>query len=258
MNEDVLTVKTPAKLILSGEHAVVHGHPAIAMSINRYVNTTVQRTSPKLFSFNLTSIPYKGRLTLETLQALQLRLTTQYNQYKLGHCSIRDVLHNPSELSLFTTMNVLAKLKHELPIGLDITTDSNIPMGCGMGSSAANIISILQALTHFLARDVPIEERIAWAIESENLQHGHSSGIDIHTVYHGGALRYEKGAFEPRQFAAFPMMLVETGRPESNTGECVSHTSPYFKNSTIGADFSAVRQSIDTKQHHSDSNLYAQ
>ena len=246
MSKNLLRVRTPAKLILSGEHAVVHGHPAIALSIDRYTHTTVQWGSPTLFSFNLTDVPYKHRLTIEALRTLKLKVTAQYNQYKQGRLPIHEVLQDPSELSLFTTINVLDQLGCELPMELDITTDSNIPIGCGMGSSAASIVGILQALVHFLAIDLPVEERLAWAIESENLQHGRSSGIDIHTVYHGGALYYEAGTFESRQFAPFPMTLVQTGCPQSSTGECVSHADPYFKNSGIGADFSAVTHEFNT------------
>ncbi len=39
-NAPSLTVQAPAKLILSGEHAVLYAQPALAMAVNRYTTTT--------------------------------------------------------------------------------------------------------------------------------------------------------------------------------------------------------------------------
>ncbi|OGO93476.1 MAG: mevalonate kinase [Coxiella sp. RIFCSPHIGHO2_12_FULL_44_14] len=245
MNKEFLTVQTPGKLILSGEHAVLHGHPALAMAVNRYMQATARWTSPFHFSFNLMGIHFKQRATLHALRKLKTRLVEKYHQHQLGFLSIREVLQKPFELSLFTAINVLDRLKNKLPMGLDIATESNIPIGCGMGSSAASVVSIVYALTQFLDMNVTLDDYIKLGIESENLQHGHSSGLDVHTVYHGGCIRYENGSGHARSIPQFPMMVVQTGRPYSNTGECVAHTAAYFKNGSMGRDFAAITNALE-------------
>lgn len=246
MKKEFLKVKTPAKLILSGEHAVVHGHPALSIAVNRYTEATARWSSPLHFSFNLASLDFQHCATLQALRKLKLKLKEKYNKHSLGHISIREVLQKPFELSLFTFINVLDKLKSKLPMGIDIVTDSNIPIGCGMGSSAASVVSIVYALTNFLEVNLPLDDYIKLGIESENLQHGHSSGLDVHTVYHGGCVYYQGGKFQARTLSNLPMTLVQTGRPQSTTGECVAHTASYFKNSTIGKDFSETTRGLDT------------
>lgn len=250
--KEFLKVRTPAKLILSGEHAVVHGHPALAIAIDRYIEATARWTSPLHLSFNLMGIDFKREITLHALRKLKNKIKEKYHKYNLGRLSIREVLQKPFELSLFTVINVLDKLKNKLPMGVDIVTDSNIPIGCGMGSSAASVVNIVFALANFLDIDLNLDEYINLGIESENLQHGNSSGLDVYTVYHGGAVRYKKGEFASRNIPDFPMKIVQTGQPHSSTGECVAQTQPFFKNSTIGSDFAAITDQLDTalQQHN--------
>jgi mevalonate kinase len=245
VNHELLKVRTPAKLILSGEHAVVHGYPALAIAVNRYMEATARWATPLHFSFNFMGIDFRRRVTLQALRKLKHKVTQQFHQYRSGHLSIRQVLEKPFELSLFAFINVLDRLKNKLPTGIDITTDSNIPIGCGMGSSAASVVSLTYALSEFLKINLSIDDYIKLGIESENLQHGFSSGLDVHTVYHGGCLRFEKGEKQFRQITTLPMQLIQTGQPQSTTGECVAHTASYFKNSEIGADFAAITNALD-------------
>ena len=253
MKKDFLKIRTPAKLILSGEHAVIYGYPALAVAINCHMEVIIRWAAlPLHFSFHFIEIDFCQQITLKTLQKLKRKIKNQYRQYRSGRLSICEVLKKPYELSLFTFINVLDYLKNELPKGIDIVTNSNIPVGCGMGSSAASVVSLIYALTQFLNVDLNLEDYLTLGIESENLQHGYSSGLDIHTVYHGGCLRYEKGDFEKRTLPDFPIQLVRTGQPESSSGECVSQVSSFFKKSFIGKDFSAVTNAFDQALQNED------
>ncbi|MFW0056119.1 MAG: mevalonate kinase [Coxiella endosymbiont of Dermacentor silvarum] len=246
MKKDCLKTRTPGKLILSGEHAVVYGHPAIAVAINRYTQATVRWMMLSLhFSFHFMDLNFRREVTLQKLRKFKRKVKNQYQGYCLGNLSIREVLKKPFELSLFTFINVLDLLESKLPMGINIITGSNIPIGCGIGSSAASIVSLIYALTHFLDINLNLEDYLTLGMESENLQHGRSSGLDVHTVYHGGCLRYEKGQFKKRPIPDFPMQLVQTGQPQSSTGECISKASSYFKKSHIGKDFSELTNELD-------------
>ncbi|OGO90214.1 MAG: mevalonate kinase [Coxiella sp. RIFCSPHIGHO2_12_FULL_42_15] len=243
--KNYLKARAPAKIILSGEHAVVYGHPALAMAINRYTETLVRWSTPLHLTFNLLGIDYKQKITLEALKRLKRKLQKQYHQFSTGEISIRDVLKHPFELTLYTAMNVIEKLKHKLPMGIDINTHSNIPIGCGLGSSAACVVSVIKALGHFLHVHLQIQDYIRLGIESENLQHGFSSGLDIHISYQGGALFFQNGQCTSRPLPTFPMQLVLTGQPQSSTGECVQQAKQRFNTSKIGKDFEAITLDLD-------------
>jgi mevalonate kinase len=247
--QHALKARTPAKLILSGEHAVVYGCPALAIAINRYTDVTIRWKLPLSFSFDLMGIHFRQRLTQHALRRLKDKLKNKYEQYSLGHLSIKEVLQHPFELALFTFINVLDRLPQKVPMGIDIFTHSNIPVGCGLGSSAASVVSLIYALAHFLKLDLPLDDYIRLGIESENLQHGLSSGLDVHTVYHGGYLYYQKGQLQQQSISnqfidQLHLQLVETGKPLSTTGECVAHAVPYFNDSGIRNDFSTTTQAL--------------
>lgn len=240
-----LKARSPAKLILSGEHSVLYGSPAIAMAVNRYAETTIRKHfSPAVF-FNFLNLKYAKSFTLSTLCALKHELQEQYHAFLEGKCGIREVLKKPFELLQFTVTNILEKWNISLTSGVEIHTSSNIPMGCGMGSSAATVMSTLFALSHFYNVSMDNTRFLGLALEAENLQHGRSSGLDLHLVMQGGCLKFQSGKTEQRDFPSVPLTIVQTGVPSVTTGQCVAAVAHRFEDAILRDDFTAVTQSLD-------------
>lgn len=243
-----LKALAPAKLILSGEHAVVYGMPAIAMAVNRYAETSIlNHGSPNIF-FNFLNLKYAKTVTLSTLLGYKKRIQEQYHAFLEGQCSIREVLKMPFELLQFTVTHLFETLNIPLAQGVEIRSSSNIPMGCGMGSSAAAIMSTLFALSHFYNLNIDPIRFISLGREAENLQHGRSSGLDLQLVMRGGCLKFQEGQIETRELPSFPMTLVNSGKPETTTGQCVTAAAPYFQkmNSNLTKHFEDVTLGLDT------------
>jgi len=241
----MLTVKSPAKLILSGEHAVVHGYPALAMAINRYLEVNISFITSPRFLFNLKTLNIELQTDLEKLHKLKNKLYYRYSQYREGNLDIQYVLSRPEELSFFTFINFIDHLIHPLQQGIQLIIDSTITMDSGMGSSAANIMGITYALARLLKLELTKNEYFQLGLTAENLQHGSSSGIDICTVLNGGLLYFEKGRMKPRPIPTITFQLVQTGARQSTTAECVLHTRPFFAEKNLGPDFAAVTQALD-------------
>lgn len=106
--------------------------------------------------------------------------------------------------------------------GIKIKIVSEIPIGCGMGSSAAIIVSLLVALFNFFKIETT-NELFPLAQEIENLQHGKSSGLDLYLAAHGGLVLFESNNVTRYPMPLFPFTLINTGKPKNSTGECIAY-----------------------------------
>lgn len=244
----------PGKIILSGEHAVVHGSPAIAMAVNRYAKTTVKKHDSEHVLFNLLDLSYHKSMTIKALKKLKARLKTDYKKFQEGDFSIREVIKRPFELSQYAFSTLLEKLQIS-DKGIHLQTESDIPIGCGMGSSAASTLSVIHAIGHFYNLNLDKKNYIKLALETENLQHGKSSGVDLQISLDGGCIRYQQGDTQKLALPTFPLYLVNTGKPESTSGESIESCRSYFEDKGLLAAFQtatdAVQASI-TRDHYAD------
>ena len=188
-----VTVSAPAKLHLSGEHAVVYGNPAVLVSTSKRLYVTLAQdgfSQSTLLSECISTDPYLGHIvkTFETHMAL----------------SVSKDIH--------------------------IAVVSDIPVRAGMGSSAAFAIACVGALMAFHDKEWQVQKINELAFLAEGFIHTNSSGGDTAIVTHGGLLWYRKeleylktfwllSYKVPKSFP--PMVLIHTGRTES-TGDLVS------------------------------------
>lgn len=243
--DNKIKILAPGKLILSGEHAVVYGQPALAMAVNRYVTATVTRETAPQVLFDLTDLSHHSHLSLEALRHLKDRIKQKYYRFIRGEYSIREVLQKPFELAQFALSMLTESKQMSLPHGVKLHLQSDIPIGCGMGSSAATILSVMRAVSHVL--QIPISEETLYqlALEAENMQHGYSSGLDLRIAMNGGCIYMENQTYQSRDVPAMPMYLVNTGTPQSTTGQCVEKVAPLLKSAQLLAEFKAVTQEMD-------------
>jgi mevalonate kinase len=234
----------PGKLILSGEHSVVYGKPAVAMAIDRSVTATIEPGIAGQVAFELPDISESDSFTLLALQDFKRRSLNNYHLFLEGKLGIRDVLHKPVDLFKFAFITVLDGMHRSLDSGIVIKLKSNLPVGSGLGSSAASVLSELRALGHYLRVDFKPEWYYEFSLESEKLQHGHPSGVDSHISLYGGCARFENGEAASIPLPRMQMYLVETGAPEATTGECVMQVKERFESDLIWNDFEAVTNEV--------------
>lgn len=149
------------KVILFGEHAVVHGTPAIAAGLERAAHATAERASGP------------------------------HTRLRIGS---REVLaHSSSSDDLGRALQALLDVAPP-KTALRIEARSQLPAGGGLGSSAALAVSIARAVAVFAEtndRDpnaLVLERAAAW----ERVFHGNPSGIDATAAARGGIFKFSR------------------------------------------------------------------
>lgn len=150
----VIYGKAPGKIILFGEHAVVYGYPAIAIPVTKVKATA--RVYPELKK----SPGWVG------IQAPDIDLNTTLSDLPKDH---------PISQAISLTLQAINP-DHVPAIRIQIS--STIPIGGGMGSSAATSIAIMRALSAFMGQPLSDDILCDLSYEVEKIHHGTPSGID--------------------------------------------------------------------------------
>jgi mevalonate kinase len=235
----------PGKVILSGEHAVVHGAPALVAAVNRRTRVSVARGAPGCVLLCLPDLDTGVVLTRSDLDALDGRLRRRFDAFLEGDRPIEQVLTRPEDLPALA----LVLLGRHCPAlersGMALRVRSDVPVGQGMGSSAALVVSLLRTTARFIGCELVDRRLFELALEAERFQHGSPSGADPYVCIHGGLWRYQRGTEPVRLSGTLPEFhLVETGRPLSGTGTCVGDVARRFGNSRIWEEFAQVTESL--------------
>ncbi|KAF4613766.1 hypothetical protein D9613_007877 [Agrocybe pediades] len=228
-------ISAPGKVILFGEHAVVHGVTAIAASVDlRCYGLTTPRRDNKVSvhlvdidnfykEWDVDSLPWDAVTPVppgdEHPEALDQRLIDALNETALASIPAEKKPVHGACLS-FLYLYMILNRNEDHPT-FDFTARSTLPVGAGLGSSAS--YSVCAATASLIANrrinlpsrpapstdeHVPVshqgrraisnetaEEVNRWAFVAEKILHGNPSGVDNSVAVFGGALAYTRPGF---------------------------------------------------------------
>lgn len=184
VSEKVATGTANSKLILVGEHAVVHGKPAIAIPFPLVgVESVVEHVPGKV---KLDSAFYHG-----PIESAPENLT-----------GIVRVIEETLERVDLPVRDLLIQIK------------SSIPPGKGLGSSASVAIAVVKSLFNYAEVSYTDEELLELVNIAETYAHGKPSGIDSLTITSKSPVWFEME--EPANYIEpnddFHFVVADTGR----------------------------------------------
>jgi len=154
----------PGKIILFGEHFVVHGTDAILAAIDKRVTVTTTFTENKTIKVN------------SELGTLEVPISSSYEEAK-------------SEFRPFIFLANKMINSNQNVSGLEVTIDSDIPIGVGLGSSSACCVAAAASICG-LFKELSSEEILNLSIEAEKTIFPDTSGADCTVCTYGGMIEY--------------------------------------------------------------------
>ncbi|WP_132060103.1 mevalonate kinase [Halorussus amylolyticus] len=171
----------PGKVYLFGEHAVVYGEPAVPCAIELRARVAVEERDDDRLRVHAEDLSLDGftvEYSRETDMGPDVNVADSLVEAAMGYvdaavAQARDAADAPDA-------------------GFDITIESEIPLGAGLGSSAAVTAAGIDAATRELGVELSTEEIAdrAYRAESE-VQDGEASRADTFCSASGGAVRVE-------------------------------------------------------------------
>lgn len=201
----------PGKVYLFGEHAVVYGEPAVPCAIERRARVAAEPREDDRVRVEARDLTLDG-FTVEwggsTDQRPDLDAPSTLVEAAMGYideavAQARDALGDPEA-------------------GFDITVESDIPLGAGLGSSAAVVVAAIDAAVRACGGSIDPEELADRAYRAEHtVQDGQASRADTFCSAMGGAVRVEGDDTRVIDAPSLPFVIGYDGGA-GDTGELVA------------------------------------
>jgi len=188
--------KAPAKVIISGEHSVVYGHPALVAAVNIYSTVSVE--------------------AFDEIGAHEI-FSDKYGVAKM----IGKAFSGPSQLKLFARIIDAFRGSEEFKGRLRVRISSDIPPASGMGSSASLSVALANALLKLVYEKPPDEKVFNLAMEGERVAHVNPSGVDVAAALWGGLILFIKDKGVERLEAGPGILLLADSGMERNTSDMI-------------------------------------
>ncbi|AFZ73720.1 mevalonate kinase [Natronobacterium gregoryi] len=201
----------PGKIYLFGEHAVVYGEPAVPCAIELRARVGVEKRDDSKLRVHAEDLSLDG-------------FTVEYGGPADGRPDIdaAESLVSAAMGYVDGAIDQVRDVTGEDDVGFDVTIESDIPLGAGLGSSAAVVVAAIDAATRELGVTLETDELAERAFRTEyEVQDGQASRADTLCSATGGAIRVEDDDCRTVETPDLPIVVGFDGGA-GDTGELVA------------------------------------
>jgi mevalonate kinase len=216
-----------------GEHAVVHGRPALVTAVDLRLTARLSPRSGDRVRLDLPGLSHREELSWAAVRSYARAARERWTDYSRepGPERFRALRgEDPAHVVKTALGEALEVLGDEAPPGLSLRIDSELPAGSGFGSSAATAVGVVAGFLAWRGAGADLARTERLALEVERRQHGLPSGVDGAAILRGGLLWARKlasGALEVEPVVLRSPLLsrlrvYDTGTPPEPTGAMVA------------------------------------
>ncbi|KAK6233139.1 hypothetical protein SCA6_003212 [Theobroma cacao] len=247
-----VTARAPGKIILAGEHAVVHGYTAVASSIDLYTVATLRLRpdSEDTINLQLKDVGLDFSWPIQKIKEVVAHLGSPFSSTPTS-CSLEII----KSLTALVDEQSFPEARIGLASGVcaflwlytsilgfkpaTVIVTSQLPVGAGLGSSAAYCVTLSAALLAFsdsvkvdmsqkgwfIFEEAEVELLNKWAFEGEKIIHGKPSGVDNSVSTFGNMIKFKSGSMT-RIDSNMPLrMLITNTKVGRDTKALVANVS---------------------------------
>ena len=199
-------IKVPGKVILTGEHAVVYGKLALAASIDlsTRIDLKLEPSAQDRLNIHFNDFNFNFQVPLEDLSQESVVSMENLKIILKNHLLEQNPAVERSILAIcYLFCNLTASPIDGVSFDVKLSVKSDIPIGAGLGSSAAFSVAssaAVHVIRHFksgggeFCADCDAINR--WAFELEKMFHATPSGVDNSVCTRGGIVRFQSGRYD--------------------------------------------------------------
>jgi mevalonate kinase len=222
----------PGKIHLLGEHAVVYGKPAIIAALD--LRSRVEIIPTRDDQIEITWQNVSRKYSIDEVIKKTKEANINWDKYiETGDSDFLKKATSGEQAVLIIAIGEVFNFYKVRPAkGFKFIHNTEIPIGCGMGSSAAFAVTASAAVSEFLGKPFDREKINEIAFVVEQKCHGNPSGGDNSTSCYGGLVWFRKESDNLKIIKPVPFSLeksisnnflfINSGKPEESTGEMVA------------------------------------
>lgn len=187
----MIKVSAPGKLMLFGDHAVVHGGPCIVTSVDHRISVFLEKRNDNQIVLNAPDVNFQNYIV-----------------------SVNDLdKPHPKEVRFLLTAISNFFDKYKIKHGLKVETKSEFSAKVGLGSSSAVTVSTIKGLAELCKIKITNKELFNLSYKTVLDIQEVGSGFDVATAIYGGTLYFVTGGkiIKPLKIEDIPLLVGYTG-----------------------------------------------